>query len=470
MAPSLSPTHVTSKSTELELNHHFRTRMVQIFLDELNAEFWQRSVLQASHSEAAVWHASNSVAGFTWAQDLSRRGELDAANRMVKESIKQRGLSIKRTHLMAQSPRLSAQAMAVMLVASALLSLTPPAPGSSQDSSQILLEQSFQLVRYWRFWENVDSGPSSTLATHLLYYFVKGERMMQESALETRQEPLDTWYEAISWLQRHPLTSAVRAYVELEMIWSSVRSILERLPFKPTTADVASAIKTRSILGRKFAVWEARFDALPSSTVMVTSRGRAVLSARCNLLKISLRLDLSKFTGLWDEICGDEFFPEFSDTLDLLLLGLAEDDGSRSQSQDAHAFSPLHWNALNFIARVCREPLLRCRAASLLGASLRAMVRSKLPATAEETSIGGKSNSPLLADRIIELEEGAYTDCCSKPQKCRRGQYICNMHRVARVQLVRLAVNATYTLYTVEDILNGGPGRTIQLGRVAVWS
>ncbi|KAF1735773.1 hypothetical protein CRV24_004700 [Beauveria bassiana] len=474
MAPSLNPTHVAPTSAELELGQYFRNSMIRLFPDELNAEFWQHSMLQASRSVAALWHASNSVAGFRWAEDLRSTGALDAADRMFKESVRQHSISLKRTLLITQSPRLSAQAMTVVLSANALLSLAPDAPGDPQESWRILRANSFRLIRHWKFWEHIDSGPMSTLATQILYYFVKGERLMHESQLVTPEKPLDTWYEAISWLQKYPIASAIRAYVELEMIWSSVRSILERRPLKPTSSDVSSATNARSVLGRQFAAWEARFDTLLSSTVAITSRRRAALGARRILLKVLLRLDLTRFTALWDETCWDEFHSEFSDALDLLVWGLAGEDhhGSKSQDQDVHAFSPLHWNSLNFIARVCREPLLRHRAASLLDASLRAVVRTLLPAkpTEDAAPAGGPLHSPLVVHHIINLEEEAYAECCSEQQKCTHGQFICNMHRVARVQAVGLSANAEYTLHTVGDILENKPGHIVHIGRPVRWS
>lgn len=78
------------------------------------------------------------MGGLRLAEVLSSRGKLDAADKMFQESVRQHSISMKRTLLIAESPRVSAQAMTIVLFANALLSLAPRALGDSQDSWQIL--------------------------------------------------------------------------------------------------------------------------------------------------------------------------------------------------------------------------------------------------------------------------------------------------------------------------------------------
>lgn len=471
MAPCLKLLgHEAPTSKELELGDYFRSSAFRLFPDELNAEFWQQSVLQASRSVPAIWHASNALGGSMWCKMSRNKGQLDVAERLSRDSLRQSSMSLQHTLTMAQSPWLSAQDKALILLSNALLSLCIWDTDDRREWHS-LRGSSFQLIRCWRFWETIDSGPTPTLATQILYYFIKGERMFYESQLETPAKPLDTWDEAIAWLQKYPLTSAIRAYIELEMIWSSVRSIIESLPFNPTGADIASASTRRTALGLHFAVWESRYHVLLSSAAKPDPQRRMALNTRRILLGVLLRLDLTRCTPLWDETCWDEFHTEYSKVVDIVAGGLAEIERIRAgaRAQNTRWFTPLLWNALNFVARACREPQLRHRAASLLHSALVTVIRIVPPTVASDAATPSESpDSLLVVTGIMAMEEGAHGECHER-KKCRRGEFVCNMHRVARVHAARSGAKTRFTARTVGDILNNRSGQNIDVGQALAW-
>ncbi|KGQ11856.1 hypothetical protein BBAD15_g2398 [Beauveria bassiana D1-5] len=139
-----------------------------------------------------------------------------------------------------------------------------------------LFETSRRLVMQWAFWECLDVPSVSALATQILYVYVKTERVAQEFHLETaagdpdarspRQpsrssEPLPMlrWRDALAALQRQPLTSALRACLELDMVWNSVHDIFDAFPFTSTTDDVTTAYTQRHAFAPLFEAWEARY-------------------------------------------------------------------------------------------------------------------------------------------------------------------------------------------------------------------
>ncbi|XWX01384.1 hypothetical protein V2A60_009411 [Cordyceps javanica] len=453
----LNPAGIIPTPAELALNEYFRKTAILYSPDEFNREFWQYSLLQVSHGVTAVWHATNAAAGSLWARDARVMQAPGAAHGIREEAVKQHTLSLKFTLMLTQGKCLSEQDKTMVLLSNVLLVACAHHP-QDWDVYCTLIAKSLALIRYWKFWECIDSR--STLAVQVLYYFIKVERIMYESKSQTLQIPPQTWHEAIACLRGQPLTSAIRAYVELELFYSSARAILDCLPARPSSVEIASARASFSVLEQHFADWETRYDALTLSAVILDPLPLTTLGVRRLLLNALLKLDIDRSVDCWDETCWDDVHIYFSKSLDLLdaFLCREDDDDAAGQEAQFHKLRPLLWNSLNFIARVCRAPLLRRKATSLLQASLRDAVRG-IPA-APASYVPRADAHPPLINYIIALEEGAHA-VCGEPQKCVRGQFVCNIHRVATVHTNREKSDPVFILRTVGDMLDGREGHIV---------
>ena len=461
MAPAtaiarLNPTGLVPTSSELALSHYFHSRLKYACSDELNAELWQHVLPQTSHSVATIWHATNAFASSMWARDVGANLAADVVKTFEKESIKQHSICVRHLLTLTQSQHISTQDETFILLANIVLSQSGPESRAARLFP--LLEMSHRLIRRWKFWQHIDSGPLSTVVVQVMLFWLKTEGMRRESLFLTPVKPAITWCEAIAYLQKRPFNSAVEAYIELQMIWSSVQVTLDGIPFQPTEANITQASNRRFALQSYFAAWELRYDTLLSSGCSISRPRLATLGARRNLLNVLFSIDLSRFNGLWDETCWDEFEPNFWSTFLLIESALPLNNQHESQ------VTPLLCNSLNFIARVCRTPGLRHRVATLLLASLRHSM-AKLPMSSENDN----TYYPIV-NLIISLEEEGW-DKCNEVQKCVRGEFICNMHRVARLHEERPAgTHVIFVIRTVGDILNGRHGLSVRPENLAIWS
>lgn len=452
----LSLTKVVPTSRELALSHYFRNRIKYTCPDELNAELWQKILPQMSHGAAVVWHAVNALAGSVWARDVGAGLAVEAAETFKKESIRQHSMCVRYLLITTQSPHVSAQEKTIVLLANAVLRLCH----LDLDDTRFfqLVGRNHELIWHWKIWEHINSNSLSTLVTQILLNGLKSEGMRRESQFLMPVRPAFNWHEAIACLQKRAISSAVEAYIEIQMIWSSVQAALDGMPVQPSGIDITSAYSERSALQRSFAAWEMRYYTLISMGCNISRVHLAVIEARRVLLTILFRINLSRFSGLWDETCWDEFEPSFRTALLLIESILVPND------QQKHYFTPLLWNCLNFIARACRRPILRRRAAALLQASLRDAFPS-LPA-----GQGREDSWYILVDFIISLEEAGW-DECNEARKCVRDEFICNMHRVARIHTEQPEGKcAVFIFRTVGDILNGRHGTLVSAKGVLRWS
>ncbi|KAJ3494706.1 hypothetical protein NLG97_g3906 [Lecanicillium saksenae] len=404
---------VVPTSLELATAHYFHNRLKHTCWDEFNKELWQQTMPQTSHSSAVIWHALNSLAGSMWAHDINANPPADTVQTFQRESRRQFSLCIKHILEITQSSRTSPQEKTIILLANVALSMA-----IREDMVDLFTEmqgKSHGLIRLWKFWQHIDSDEQ---ATQVMYFWLKSEGMHRESQFLIPTKPVVTWHEAIAHLQERPLSSATRAYIELQMIWSSVQAILDSMALQPMKTDISSVHKKRSTLRCYFEVWETRYDDLLSSSCSISRIQLAVLGARRNLLGVLFSLDLTRFHDLRDETCWDEFEPCFWSTFLLIESALALDDQGKSP------FTPLLMNSLNFIARVCRKPVLRHRVANLLQVCLSASFANN-PITA-----GSEDGPHALVSHIIDLEEGGWIECNEGAQRCVRDEFVCNMHRV----------------------------------------
>lgn len=466
--PSLNSTSIVPTRIELELVEYFRNRVIGFASDEFHREFWLHSILQVSRSVTAVWHATNALAASIRGRDYRAMshpslGQSLQEKEVREQSLHQHSMALRHIYKITESQNFSAWDKTIVLICNVLLAIYA-IPGNAQAGLDII-GSSLALIKHWRFWECLHSPSVSLLATQMLYFFVKGERRKQESLFLTTEATSGGWHEAVEFLQKQPLMSAIGAYLELDMMWSDAMGLLEGVPFQPTSTEIDATTLCRTMLRKQFDVWETRYNRLVCSSMIIDPVRLAVLGARRILLKIVLRLDIAH---LWDEMCWDEFTAEYNTALGLLdpILTKPAEPVGLGQGRSDNKFTQQIWRLLNFIARMCRVPETRRRAASLMHQSMRAMLRSRPPAMA--SSVPNANLPPLLVTRFIELELDAYIECCEQP-KCIRGQFVCPNHRISQVRGNQDMNGPSFTLRTVGDVLNNRPGRDIQRGAQMKW-
>ncbi|TQV97296.1 hypothetical protein V2A60_000082 [Cordyceps javanica] len=522
----LQPTPVVPTAAELALGRYFVAEIGAVAADEFNATFWCRDVPQVARAVPAVWHASNALAGAAWARSPAAGLSPRTAALVEHEGARQYSASVR--HILQvttttqqqqqqqqQQPsqrhpqRPSPRDQTTVLLASILLSSYAMSIGERAVFASIVAT-SRRLVRQWAFWECLDVTSVAALAAQILYVYVKTERVAQEFHLETvvadeegkeeeeeveeekggdkdaRRPPL-RWHRALAALQRRPLTSALRACVELDMVWNSVHDILDALPLAAptttTTTEVAAARARRCAFAPLFQSWQARYAAY---TAGLRSRRApldvdiAALDLRRMLVDVLLRVPLDNGGGggdgdrsgdrgrppVWDETCWDPFTRDFAAAVACLeaVLPLAT---AAAAATGAVMSTPSIYASCNFIVQKCRAPGLRRRAAAVLRNSLVAALGRRMTNDDDGgggggVGGGGREHTPLIVDRLILVEESAWElggSGCGQDDACVPGRYICNMHRVVRVHIDRTVDGLPeVTFRTVGDILNGRPG------------
>ncbi|OAA73155.1 Zn(2)-C6 fungal-type DNA-binding domain protein [Cordyceps fumosorosea ARSEF 2679] len=179
-----------------------------------------------------------------------------------------------------------------------------------------IVAASRRLVRQWVFWECLDVPSVAAAAAQILYVYVKAERVAEEFHLEVSSSqaaarPPGRWLDALAALQRRPLTSTLRACLELDMVWNSVHDVLDALPPMPTAGDAAAAHAARQPFAPLFAAWEARYDAYVTRLRGVR-RGAEVDIAALDLRRALVSILLRVPVGSPSETCWDPFARDFA--------------------------------------------------------------------------------------------------------------------------------------------------------------
>ncbi|KAJ6785093.1 hypothetical protein PWT90_03550 [Aphanocladium album] len=454
---------VVPKRMELALHHYFRTHCTTVTVTEFNVEFWHRLLPQMTHSVVPIWHASLALAGAMWSMNDGAGLSHDVITKLDEESARQHSASVQGVMQLTRSSSLSVHDKLTMLLANCMFAMYASRFGN-WTSFLAIQANSRRLMREWRFWELVHSQTLSAMATHLLYYFVKSGRMVQESQLAITTEPSESWHEAIEFLQRRPLDSMAGAYLELDMLWTSIKGMLDDLPLWPTEEDLGVINNGRAVFYAQFTRWEERYRVVSASLPHGNPAQVAAVESRRILLKSVFQINFTQTKGLRDETCWDAAGEDFHHVFQVIRSALAKPE---ELSTGGVNFTPSLWNALNFIARISRDSMLRRQAAGLLRYGFDES-RVRLPRNAH----GFKQEEPsvrLLVDHIIDLEESFWAECDESP-RCVPGRFICNTHRVAKVLVEQPGARPSiFTLLTMGDVRDGLPGRRIVL-RVPIWS
>ncbi|OAA50865.1 C6 zinc finger domain protein [Beauveria brongniartii RCEF 3172] len=413
----LSSAPVDSCLEGLRLNRHFLHHLIPSAAAEFNCDYWRYYIPRFTLTVPAIWHATNALSALMWAR-IEANGDVAAVDcsKLGKLAVTQHLAAIQQVLQLVTTHRtLSRQDKTIILVANFFFCAYSGHPGNLENF-MALHKKTVRLIRDWRFWEGVDTSDE---AMHLLFLTISYARIQEESLLVTADTPSDDWQEALAYLQERPLKSILKAYVELEMVWISLHAILEELlaQSSTTSVDIAVAHMKRASLQSRFLLWEERYLSLIYSTKNIHPLGAAALSVRRILTRICFEMRLEPFEHAGDETRWDPFDRDFTSAWCVIEEALT---AGTSYNGDAPArFGPSLRISLQFIVRFCRKHDIRHAAAALL--------RSEIPKSLSTEPPTG----PLLVESIIALEEGHWDSCCQVP-KCRRGEFICNWHRVAK--------------------------------------
>ncbi len=436
---------------ELRLNRHFFHHLTENVSEEFNCEFWRYYIPRFALSVPAIWHATNAVSALTWAaNEASKDPDADVCAQLYKQAVIQHSTSMNHVLRLTKKNAVSVQDKAVILLANFFFCALAGHPGNIENF-MAMHKRTVVLIRHWKLWESIDSSPE---VVQLLFLFIKSVRICEESLLITPLASSGGWQDALESLQKRPLSSIITAHIELEMIWISLRVIPDALLLQSsaTALDIAAANMRRAVLQSKFILWEERYKALVLSAPNLHPLGAAALSVRYILTRICFKIRFKPFERVWEETCWDPFDKDFDKAWCIIEETL---NAPASQDVAPARFRPSLRTSLLFIARYCRKKKLRHAAAALLRSEISNGQASQPPAT------------PLLIESIIALEESHSEDCCQTP-KCRRGEYVCNWHRVARVHATSLAESKLHEFecLTVGNIMSGKPGTKFRLTAV----
>lgn len=458
---SVSPVEADPAPAELEMNYYFRTQLMPRGNDEFNPQLWRLYLPQASTCRSSIWHACNFLAALYRKRFMGSDSDASvrySVEKLYQKSLPQYSASLASVLKLIHQPNLSTGDKSTILATNILLHMCCTQHSDYTQARTIALN-SIQLIRHWNFWEHL-SSPAPVPGTLIMLYFVKIQRLVEESLLTTSKTTWH-WEEALSFLQHRPFESCVDACLELEMLWVGLQAIIQDVPLRPTPEQLDTANASRIVFRRRFNKWQEKFEEfLLSSYSTKLDHGRIViLKVRQTLVDVLLRVEIANFETCWDE-CNVEFT-----RATLLIEYILNKD---TKDSGLPVFTPMLAKSLQFMAKACRTPALRRRIITMLRLRLQRMA-SLISLSSQHTSY-----SPVI-DAIVNLEEEAWSrreggqEGCNCTSGCVPGEFICNHHRVAEIYVVLKPDSKEFTLRTVGDVLNGQPGRVLSL-QASIWS
>lgn len=449
LSTALSPLKTTPTEQEKQLNHFFRTRLTLNSADEFNQELWDVHIPLASQSQPTVWHASNALAALFSYQLSKSNPDTALTRRMYEESLRQYSSALNCVIQLTRKTELSAAEKSSILVANILFLRCCLCRGDFP-SAMIVIANSIKLTKHWKYWE-YDSSPTPIPPNLVILFFTKIEPVMHESLLTTGPA-LWQWKAALSSLQTQPFTSSEDACLELEMLWTGMRAVVDKLPVFPKPKQLEEAAASRTRFRQDFESWECRFETLQLLAGLAkTNRGRfMILHVRKILVNILTRVDLSQLETSWDE------FNHLFERATLLAESVLRE---RQADSKIPAFAPMLTKSLHFMAKVCREPKLRRRIIAALRPQL-CMVR--LISQKEDYA------PTQIVDTIMAVEESGWALAkdgrseCNCLLACVPDIFICRNHRVVEVNASARSGRATeLCLRTRGDVANKRPGHIL---------
>lgn len=317
-------------------------------------------------------------------------------------------------------------------------------------AGEAIVASSVQLIHHWRMW-NYETSPTPVPINLVVLFFSKMGRFLYQSLLTTGHSPWQ-WEEGLAAIQDQPFLSCTDACLEMEMIWTGARAIIEELPVQPRIKQVTRAYDAQAKFRLNLSTWSSKFDVLHKQPhILKTDQVRiTILLVRKALVYILLHVDIGRLETSWDDF-NDEFERAILLAESVLVIG--------TKSNEKPIFTPMLAKSLHFMARVCRHPQLRRRVVDLLKPQL-SMVR--LLSMEEDYS------PTQIQETIIAVEESGWAMIkigqpdCGCLVSCVPDRYICSNHRVVAVDVnPRPGKASELRLRTRADVLHQRPGHVV---------
>lgn len=454
---------VQTTSSELELNAYFRERLIPTLPDEFNRDLWNIHIPQGTLAETSIWHACNAIAAACrWRTVRSSTSNSDQllSRTLNEEGLKQTAASFKGIAKITSQSSLSPAEKSTVLAASLLLSYWYSRIDDSK-SSDAIISYMIRLFQQWRLWHDEQRGPIPS--RHILLYIIKTERRLADSALLAIKRPWH-WKDALESIQSQPMSSSRDACIEMEMILAGLQCLLENLPLRQ--AEMRETHAKRTIFHHYAQKFDERFRAFGKFSCVAQERTRiAIIEVRRMLVHAMLVVDLTLMETCWD--VGADTFAAATSRIEFIL---ATNESFTSLPE----FTPMLAKSLSWMGKVCRQPALRRKMASLLNGRVEKMYTLFATKRSYHFPFTNILNSVIAAEEsrwAYQQDRHEQDDECSYPG-CTTNLFICNNHRVTEISLDPDPINPRddlLTVRTVADVLGSRPGRT-QYVVALTWS
>ncbi|KAJ3499180.1 hypothetical protein NLG97_g527 [Lecanicillium saksenae] len=370
LAPTLtvsgSPLLAQPTQSEQELIHLFRTKLTLNSADEFNEDLWRVHIPLASQSHEPIWHASIAFAAL-WRYQMAKSSTDKLFKRqMHEESIRQYSSALNCIIQLTRKPKLSMADKSSILVANVLFLRCCMYRGDAK-AGQAIVASSVQLIQHWDMFGS-DKSSTPIPSNMIVLFFSKMGRYLYQSLLTTGHSPWQ-WEKGLTALQDQPIISYTDACLELEMIWTGARAVIEDLPVQPKMKQMERAYGLQVKFRDSLDMWNSKFDALRrlAHTPGTDQIRLTVLLVRKILVSILVNVDIGRLETSWDDYYKD--FERATLLAESVLM-----TGGTDRDKRKTIFTPMLAKSLHFMARVCRHPRLRRQIVKLLAPQL-GMVR-----------------------------------------------------------------------------------------------
>lgn len=470
---------------ELDLFHYFRTQVTHELSGVFDQDFWNVHLIQMIQVRPVLWYACNTVAathqlyrsgggnsnsvsggnvGLIKENETAEDASLSPQNNKLEtQSLQQYQRALQCLIEMTQQRNLSVEEQVDIIAANTLFMIMAWLRGDIFECFTHWLN-GCKLIGQWKIWEHVRIHRSHDKfnihpTDSMLYAYVRiGSMLMNIRHPAYRHESY--WHECRLPLRPDSFISPTEAYIELELVWSSLLdATLDARPPPKEATDSKDFIR-KSIIDR-YERWKVKFK------LMETSWQDQEDSSPVDLLRIRIMiLDLIAGLDIFPlELDWDSRLPQFKNIVDASKRFLEKQGGSLENIKAnarvgrmgrSMTLSPRLNEALYHVARRCRDPLVRRQAVSL-------MVHDYYLTAGINTALYICMNKA-----IIRIEEGAWIPIRQpgsiKLCDCIDGQFICDSHRVIETCLTYPSRGVADLLaLTVEDIRLSRPWRSVRL-------
>lgn len=453
-------------ATNDEENQHFqffRTTTILHFAGYLDASFWTRKLLQASHTFPAIWHAITALGAMhrRFIIDQTASLPLMVAGKQMKFALRQFNISIQ--HLLQTWPSEVPDNLNNIVVLTASVLFTCLCSLQGQHSQAIMhIKNGLKLFHETNKWTSemqFYDDPVSVDVMSLIFsrWDTQVRTLLDDHSLHVwPKKPVDFTR------LKDRFECLIQAYADLEILLNGLIQLVQGRE-TDTSDAITTFVEERRAYSHHFAAWDKRLaDYLSRCTEVHWREALPLLQLRRQFADVLLKFDPTK-----GELAWDDFHDSWGRMLDLaskLLYtcenaircqfgrpgGFAQEDGIASAPVRPH-FSLMAGiiELLYTIALRCREPNIRRRALRILKG------RPRREGIWEST----------FAARVVEavlLKEESIWQGHAKICMCVEGITICEDHRLRTVKVIsREERKVTVSLQTVEECRLLRPGTKV---------